>query len=279
MVRGNTCKWWTACVAAVALAAGALTLAAETGVKGSAEFEAAWEAYRSGKAAEEQFAKVADDQSQSAKDRFNATYVLAVIAMAKKDHAAALSRLDAAEKLIAGRPQVAIRRAEILVEKKDLKEAAKALKKAQDGIKKNAALQLRHQFAEARLEHAAGATDKAILRLEKMSARNAKNWEIHFVLGTYYEAKDDPKQALAHYDAAIANDPKQDPHPGVYALQRWAALAVSSDPGSYSNKQTLTKAIARYRAFLDRARANNVPADLVQTVTQAMNALEMFGGK
>ena len=75
---------------------------------------------------------------------------------------------------------------------------------------------------------------------------------------------------MASYEIVIKNDQKRDPHPGVYALQRWAALAISSDPNSYQDPALREKALRRYGEFLDRAEANAVPRDLIKKVNNAV---------
>ena len=74
----------------------------------------------------------------------------------------------------------------------------------------------------------------------------------------------------------IALLPQNDPCIGIYALQRWAALAVSSDTGSYGKKKLLKQAVERYEQFLARAEANDVPRKLIDSVNSTVRTLKMF---
>lgn len=248
---------------------------------GSEKFEAAWKLYQEGKPSTEAFEAVLADGSLPAKDRFNASYVLGVISLGQNDTAAALKRLDAAEKILPGRPQVAVRRAEALIGGGKLEAAEKVLdelKKSRKITKETgAAVRSRYEIARARLAFAKGDAEAALGMLDELARERTEDWEVHFHMARVFEHLDMPDEALYYYDVAIENDPKRDPHPAIYAYQRWASLAVSSNANAYNEKALKTKAIARYDEFLKRAKANKVPADLVAQVTTARDALKQFG--
>lgn len=240
-------------------------------------FAAAFEKYQAGEDVASEFARIADDTTIDTKDRFNAAFVAAVIAIDGQKADDALKHLDAAEALKAGQPQTAIRRAEALTLKKEWKEAQKCLDRAAKSIvagKKD--LSLRLTIAQAELDSAQGMNDKAIQRLEKVAKSAKDRWEVFYNLGRYYEALDKPQDALENYEKVIALDPKTDPYPGIYALQRWAALAMSSDSGSYGRPELAQKAVDRYDAFLKRAEKNRVPEALCEQTRQASDVLKSF---
>ena len=234
--------------------------------------------FQNGEAVEGELDELARSKQADAKTRFNAVYLLAVGALSANDPKLALERLNRAETIQPETAQVAVRRAEALLLSKKLPSAAKALKKAKSKLasKKKSALYRRHQIVAARVDAASGKFKQAVSRLESLSKRHKKNWEIHFFLGCFLEAQDKPKGALENFDSAISFLPERDPCLGVYALQRWPALAVSSNKNSYTDQKLLKRAIKRYDAFLARAKANRVPAELVTDVQRAVGALKMF---
>lgn len=244
--------------------------------KGSPEFRAAWKAYSDGEPSPQlAFQAIAESESAAKIDRFNARYILGVIALAHGAHDLALEQLAEAEKLIPGRPQVSLRRAQVLIAKKDHPGAALEMKKAK-GIKKGSPLFAVQQIATARLEAATGDLEKGIARLEEMCKLEKGSWECHFALATLYEAQDQPKKAIASYATVIELDPKKDPTGAIYAYQRWAALSIASDPNSYSNKPLMAKAKERYTTFLERAPKNAVPEALVEATRQMMGVFDYF---
>lgn len=240
------------------------------------EFKSLYEQWIEGRKVDAELEKLAADQARSVEDRFNASYLLGLVALQHGSASAAGEHLDRCEGLRPGTPQVSIRRAEVLLLEKKSDEAMKEIEKAAKKVGDSKALQLRQQIVQARIEIAKGDAKKAAERLEKWSKSQKKDWEIPFFLGRAYEALDKPKDCLAAYEACIANLPKQDPCIGVYALQRWAAIAVSSDKGSYGNPKLLEKAIERYQAFLERATKNEVPEDLLDNVESTIRTLKMF---
>ena len=249
----------------------------ETEVQKSDAFQEAWEKYQLGKPDTDLFARILADESAPEKDRFNSAYLLGVIALSKKQYDECIGHLDVADKILDNRPQVSLRRAEALIGKTDYKAAAKVLKKCKKKIKKKSPLFPKLHLALARIDENTVGTERAVARLAAV-ARRKVSWEVHFRLAIYYEKLDNPKQAIDAYGRVIESDPKKDPWEGIYAYQRWAALKISSNPGSYQNKPLMKQAIERYKVFLERAGANNVPANLVSATEQAVSALEMFGG-
>lgn len=258
-------------------AAGIVEVRAETEVaKGSDRFQEAWKLYKSGQPAVAAFQDILDNEAATANDRFNAAYVLGVLALGQKDEKGALEYFEQAEKILPGRPQVMVRRAEAHLAGKNPKEAARVLKDAKSKVKKGTPLFVRYHLAVARLEEATSGAPKAVAYLEDF-AKSAKNrWEVHFTLGTMYEGLDQAKKAIDAYEAAIQADPKDDPCQAIYAYQRWSALAISSDPGSYGKRELCEKAVARYKVFLDRASVNRVPDDLVAKAKEMVWVLEDF---
>ncbi len=260
--------------------AGSSAARAETeALSGAEKFKEAWELYRTGQPADDAFQEILDDENAPKNDRFNSAYVLGVIALGRKDNSAALAQLERAERLLAGRPQVKVRRAEAYLADKMVKEAAKELKEAKPKVKKGTPLFARYHIAMARLEEATSGAEKAAAYLEEVAKVCRDRWDVHFTLGTLYEGLDQAKKAIAAYDAAIQADPKQDPCPAIYAYQRWAAIAISADPESYGKKELCEKAIARYKVFLQRAAINRVPDDLVNKAKEMIWVLESFGAK
>lgn len=243
------------------------------------DFPAIWNQYRTGKDVRAALEKLIRDTNRGKKERFNAAYLSAVIHLAHGDPTSALTALGIAEQMWPGTPQVMVRRAEAELQQGKPKAASTRLKRAFGRVRKDkaSAIYLRHQILTARAEAGCGRPKKAVSRLERLARRHRKSWEVHFFLGNLSEELDDPKQALAAYDQAIQHLPESDPVIGVYALQRWAALAVSSDGSSYGKPKLLAKAIDRYEAFLRRARANHVPRKLVNNVRQTVAVLRRFG--
>ena len=214
------------------------------------------------------------------KDRFNASYLLAVIALSESKTKSALAHLEAAEKLTPGTAQVDVRRAEAHLLEKRYETAEKLLAAASRKIRnKKSPLYLRYSLVAARLDGKKGKAKRGLARLKKIRSKFKKSWELWFLNGHLQEALDRPKDAIAAYEKAIALLPQRDPCPGVYALQRWAALSVSSNSSSYGDAKIRKSAIERYKEFLRRAPANGVPAQLQETVRQAVSALEYFGQK
>jgi len=244
--------------------------------KGSPAFRAAWKGYQEGEPSPQlAFQAIADDTSATELDRFNSRYILAVIALAHGAHDVALEQLAAADALVPGRPQVSLRRAQVLIAKKDHAGAALELKKAK-GIQKGSPLFAVQQIALARVESANGQLEKGIARLEEVCKLEKRSWECHFALATLYESQDQPQKAIASYATVIDLDPKRDPTGAIYAYQRWAALSIASDPNSYSNKALMAKAKERYTTFLDRAPKNAVPEALVEATRQMLGVFEYF---
>ena len=237
-------------------------------------------AWQKGRDVATELAALSDDEQASTKDRFNACYLMAVISLAAGEGKESLAILDRAEKLHPGTPQVALRRAEALLQTEQIDKAAKALTAAGKKIKgKKSALAVRLAVLRSRLDIKKGRHKKAAQRLRSMSKAHKKSWEIPFFLGRASEMLDKPKDALEAYERCIKNLPKTDPCPGIYALQRWSALAVSSDKGSYGNRKLLEAAIQRYKEFLGRAEKNGVPDKLVQNVQNTVRTLEMFSSR
>ncbi len=252
----------------VALRAGAQTTAAPSG------FEAAFAAYEAGEPAADALAAVAADEAQPVADRFNARYVLAVLALAESRPLDALDELDAADALVPGRLLVALRRVEALLDLGERHRAETLLDELRDPTPEDgAAAAVRHALARARVEQERGEREAATARLEALEREHPAEWEVPFRLGRLYELADRPAAAMHAYDRALARAPARDPHPSVYALQRWAALSISSDPGSYADAERVDAAHARYAAFLRRAEANRVPEHLVLQVEDADGVL------
>ena len=250
--------------------------ASNTAEKASA-FEAAWNLYEAGKPSHAAFKAVLEDESAPKKDRFNAAYVLGVQSLAKNLGEEALSYLDRADTLLANRPQVDLRKVDTLVFLNRLEEAEVLFGSIQVPENSSESIRKRHMLTKSRLLHAKGESDVAIEVLTHASERYAKDWEPFYLMGLIYESFDIPEDAMRAYERAIANDPKRDPFPGLYAYQRWAALAISTDPNSYNDKRKKTTAIHRYDEFLERAEANRIPEDLVKQATVAVDALRRFG--
>ena len=240
-------------------------------------FEEAWTLYEAGQPSFDAFRLVLDDVAQPAKDRFNAAYVLAVQSLARREPERALELCDRADKLLAGRPQVALRRTEALVNLHRLEEAQAAFEAVKLGAESSPELRLRHGLTAAKLHQAKGQSDLAIEILKRLGDEHPRDWETFYLMGLVYESWDLPDDALAAYERAIENDPERDPFPGIYAYQRWAAMVISTDPSAYDDRPKKQKAIAHYKRFLERAEANHVPEPLVEAVRQAVNALENFG--
>ncbi|MFN0056966.1 MAG: hypothetical protein ACKVX7_00785 [Planctomycetota bacterium] len=260
------------------LASDALATRAPT--DNSPAFKEAWDLYQAGKPALAKFEQIVADEKAPKKERFNSAYVLAVLELARENADAALKHLDRADDLVASRPQVATRRGEALILKKDLKGAAKVLKAAAAGVKsaKSAELSFTHGLALTRLEIAAGENDAARQRLEALARQRLERWESYFQIALLYEKLDDPKPAISNYAEVLKRDPGKDPFAGIYAYQRHAALSVASDPGSYGKKQLLTEAKKNYEIFLKRAEANGVASNLVAVTTNAVEGIKMFLG-
>lgn len=247
-------------------------------VVGSEKFQRAWQLYQQGKPSAEAFEAILADENEKAVDRFNAAYVLGVMATAANELDKALDFLKKADALLPGREQVAVRRAEICIAKNDLEGAQKQLKAARTASKKNSPLFAHYQVATARLEAAAGKREAGIARLEQALSVARQSWEIAFTLGVLYEQQDTPAKAIEAYGKTVELLPAG-PCAGVYALQRWAAITISSDPGSYGNPTKVLAAIESYEKFLARAPENRVPAEVITATTQAVNVLKYFQKK
>lgn len=240
-------------------------------------FERAWALYEKGEPSFEAFQKVLDDDAQPAKDRFNAAYVLGVQSLARRDAEGALGLLARAERLLPGRPQVRLRRTDALLQLGRLEEARAVLAEVALGAQSRPQLRLRHALTTAMLLHAEGRSDLAIEDLRRLGEAHPKEWEPFYLMGLVYESFDLPEDAMRAYARAIENDPGRDPFPGIYAYQRWAAMAISLDPNSYQDKAKKEAVIARYREFLRRAGINGVPEKLVEQVRVAIDVLRRFG--
>ena len=241
-------------------------------------FSEIWVKHRKGEDVSAALTKLQQDASRPRKERFNAAYLHALIHLGAGKPEKALERLAFADQMQSGRPQVAVRRAEAKLQQGDVRGARKDLEKVLPKLKgqKKSAIYLRHQILAARVDGRSGNAKKAVARLGRLAKQHKKNWEVHFFKGHFSEALDDPNGAIESYEKAIRFLPETDPTPGVYALQRWAALSVSSDRGSYGNVKLLEKARNRYQAFLARAKANNVPEKLVQNVRKTVGVLDYF---
>lgn len=242
-------------------------------------FRAAWRLYQAGEPCIEAFEAVLADPAAAVKERFNAAYTLGVLRLGRDEPAEALALFGRADALLPGLPQVALRKSEALIRLGRLEDAERILIAQRAALGKDAEPRLRTLLALdwARLYLAFGDAERALSELAPVARERPDEWEPHFVLATVYERLDRPADALAEYEIAIENDPGRDPHPGVWALQRWASLAVSSDRGSYDDAALKARVLARYAAFLERARANAVPEEIVAAVRQAADVLERFG--
>lgn len=196
-------------------------------------FEAAWALYESGEPSFEAFQRVLDDATQPAKERFNAAYVLAVQSLARRDPEGALALLGRAEGLLPDRPQVRLRRTDALLQLDRLEEARATLAAVALGEQSPPQLRLRHALTTAMLLHAEGRSDLAIEALQRLGEAHPKQWEPFYLMGLVYESFDLPEDAMRAYKRAIENDPGRDPFPGIYAYQRWAAMAISLDPRNH----------------------------------------------
>lgn len=240
-------------------------------------FKALWERHLKGESPCAELRELLDQEQAPVVERFNAGYLLAVIEIGRNQADRALELLDRLEALRKDTAQVAIRRAEALLLGDHLDEANKVMRRVpRDGGGMSKDLQARAEIVRARLEARRGEAKGALARLQKLAKKRKDDWEVVFFIGRTAELLDDPKLAIESYARAIEKLPEQDPCPGVYALQRWAALSVSSDGSSYGNRKLLEAAIARYQAFLARAEKNAVPAELVDNVRQTIGTLEYF---
>lgn len=245
---------------------------------GSAEFQAAWKKHLAGDHdAIDAFAKILDDEEADKEDRFRSAYMLAVYGLQNGSPDTAIHMLDRAEKVLPGKPQVAIRRAEALLAKDQTQEAVEVLKDARKTAKKDKDLFYQHQMMLAKCEHKVGGTKAALGRLAKLCKKNPRRWEAFFLRGTLHEALDEPREAISMYEQTIALDPKSDPFPGIYAYQRHAALSISSSPSSYQNAKLCKDAIAKYDVFVERGPANGVSSSFVSEVANARDVLKSFG--
>jgi len=272
------------------LVAGALLLAALT-TSGASQaqspkdkatsFADLWKLHQKGEDVREALATLYEDRQQQTKARFNAAYLLAIIQLAHGDTDLASNSLDKADSVKANTPQVAVRRAEIQLLKHEPKQARSLLEKSGASLRKNkrSALYLRHEILRARVESQLGKHKVAQRILKAVQKLNKNDWEPAFFRGRIYEKTDSPDEALEQYEKAIEHLPKTDPCIGIYALQRWAALSISSDGSSYSKPKVIEKAKQRYKTFLARAKANHVPQALVANVKQAMSVLDYFAKK
>ncbi len=254
----------------------ALVLAAHP-APGDSAFERAWALAEAGQPSAEAFQAVLDDAAQPVKDRFNAAYALCVQSLARGEAERALALCARADLLLAARPQVALRRCDALVQLAKLEQAQAVLEGVRLAPGASAALRRLRALSEARLRHAKGESDVAIELLVRLTEQDPKDWEPFYLMGLVYESFDLPAEALAAYERVIANDPGRDPFAGIYAYQRWAALTISTEPGSYDDKPRKEAALARYRRFLERAQANAVAESLTEQVRQAVSVLETFG--
>lgn len=273
----HLCSVRSRSIALLVLACAPALVAASPAPERRSAFEEAWALYEAGQPSFEAFQHVLDDATQPAKDRFNAAYVLAVQSLARREPERALELCTRADQLLAGRPQVALRRTEALVNLRRLEEAQAALDAVKLGESSSPELWLRHGLTRAKLHQAKGESDLAIEILKRLGDEHPEDWETFYLMGLVYESWDLPEDALAAYERTIENDPKRDPFPGIYAYQRWAAMTISMDPAAYDNRPKKQTAIAHYKSFLERADANHVPEGLVDAVRQAVNALESFG--
>ena len=241
------------------------------------DFKTLWQRYEKGENVVADLRGFVANQQGVAKDRFNATYLLAVIDIVANKLDQALQDLADAEKIQPGTAQVLVRRAEVRLLQKNYKKARQDLAKSVKLIgRKTTDLRKRQQIILARLEGKTGQAKKGVQKLLKLARKHKKDAEIHFFLGHLFETMDKPKDALKHYNKAIKYMPTRDPAVAVYAYQRWAAIAVSSDGGSYGNPKLLKQAITRYEQFLKRAPANGVPKKLQDNVRSTVGTLGHF---
>lgn len=255
-----------------------LTLPSQAQSSNQDQFQKLWARYEKGENVDLALKNLAKDGQLAKKTRFNAAYLLAVSKLANGEPDEALSALNQAEALVPKTNQVAIRQAEALFAKKDLKAAKKRLKVVKNKVasKKKSSIYRRHQVLSARILAQEGKHKKAIQSLKLLAKSQSKTWETHFFLGRFQEALDKPKESIEAYEKAIKYLPKKDPCLGVYALQRWAALSISSNSGSYGQAKVMTKAKERYQEFLKRAAANDVPEKLIAKTRSAVSALDYF---
>ena len=241
-------------------------------------FQAAFEDYQKGKDVRDALDRVIANETASAKERFNAAYLAAVIALDAGRVDDAFAMLDKAEKVVASQPQTSIRRAEAQIAKGDPKAAQKSLDKAaKEMMGKKGDLVKRLALTQASCDAALGAPQRAVERLEKFALGAGKNdWEVALALGRHYEMLDKPKDAIAAYERVIAADPKIDPFGGLIAYQRAAALAIGSDGGSYGKPDLAKVAVERYDIFTARAAANGIAKDVVDQAAQASDVLKSF---
>lgn len=241
----------------------------------SPEFAKAWDSYQKGKPDRDAFRKIADSETHSTRERFNAHYILGVIAIDADDPKVAVEHLAAAEKLIDDRPQVALRYAEACLKAGDPRQAAKWLKKAEKrGIKKSESLATPYHIAIARTEIAAGHEKQGFARLGQLARKDAKNWQVPMLMGQLYEQQGQVAPAIESYALTIERLPETDPCPGIYAYQRWAALSIGNDAGSYGKSELIDQALEYYAKFLKRAKANQVPEKVIKATSSGIYALE-----
>ena len=240
-------------------------------------FDAVFARYQKGEEVDADLAKVISLTTLPVPQRFNAAYLLAVIMLDRGMPDQAIANLERCDALQGGQAQVSVRRAEALTALKDFKGAQKAIDKAAKSlVGANSEITMRLALAHAELDAAQGNALKAAERLEKMAKTKKGLWEVWFNLARYYETLDRPSDALDAWEKVIGLDPKADPFPGVVALQRWAALSMSSDAGSYGKLALVKKAIERYDQFLSRAKANRVPEKLEAATQQAVGVLKQY---
>lgn len=241
----------------------------------SPEFAKAWDSYQKGQPDREAFTKIAKSETHSTRERFNAHYVLGVIAIDAEDPKAAVEHLAAAEELIDDRPQVALRYAEACLKAGDPRQAAKWLKKAEKrGIKKSESLATPYHIAIARTEIAAGKAKQGFARLGQLARKDAKSWQVPMLMGQLYEQHGQVAPAIESYALTIERLPDADPCPGIYAYQRWAALSIGNDAGSYGKSELIDQALGYYAKFLKRAKANQVPEKVIKATSSGIYALE-----
>ncbi len=258
-----------------------LLLTALPSARSSAEseaFAAAWKLYEAGKPSQEAFESVLAEPSLPDKDRFNSAYVLGVLSLGKHEADQALVWLERAEAILPDRPQVAIRRCDGLIQLDRLDDAQELLARLAPEMKQaSPTVRRRYELSRASLLEGRGNLEQAIEVLDPLAQKNPKDWEVPFVMARVFERMDLPDEAMYYYDLSIKNDPERDPYPGIYAYQRWAAMLVSTSPGSYQDKSLKLRAIARYETFLARAEANGVAPALRTQAAQAVKVLREFG--
>lgn len=246
-----------------------------------AAFAKGWDLYNAGQTtkAVKALNSLMKNRKASTKERFNATYTLAVIALEHGSVKQSLSLLKKADRLIPDRPQVALRRAQAQVAGNQFKAAKKSLNKADALIdaKKQPELFVKLQRVHAALDVKAGSRADAIVRLTATAKSAPKDWRVHFDLATLYEQEDEPSLAIAAYKKVIDLDPKAGSFKGVYAYHRHAALTISSDPNSYGNRALMSKAIDHYKTFIRRGAECGAQQSLIDNAKRTVEMFERFG--